>query len=40
MSGEAIVTMAAGMLLIWGGLAASVAHALCAGRRRRDDEGR
>ncbi len=37
MSGEAIATMAAGMLLIWGGLAASVAHALRASRRRRDD---
>jgi hypothetical protein len=35
MTGDAIVTMAIAMVLIWGGLAASIVHALRAHRAQR-----
>jgi hypothetical protein len=38
MDGDAIALMILGMVIIWGGLAASIAYAIRAGRHRREDE--
>ena len=37
METSALITMIIGMLIIWGGLAASIIHAVRVSRRRRTD---